>query len=500
MNQDQEDFVPETQVASVVSQQIIDNMKADLNYFAATAMPDVFKFNYPPTLVAAWQWLVDAVNEVRAFPKLALGLPRGFGKTGMMQLFVLYCVLFTDKAYVVIISSTGPNAEKFMRGLRTLMLHQNILTLFGDWTQTVQIDRGDLLIFHFRGRKIAIQAIGSEGNIRGANESSDRPDLILMDDMQSKEDARSDTLSNALFDWMIGTLMKSKSPTGCMYIFVANMYPTPNSILRKLSKLSDWRKFIAPGILSDGTSLWEDLQPISQLLNEYAADCEAGKQDIFLSEVMNDVNIAKNKLVDPFNLPSPKHTATDIPIYKFIVIDPSNNKKNSDDVSIGCFYCYDITKPVCVDIDFGIMSPGDTIKRALQMAFTHGAPVIAVEANAYQYSLCWWFQNHINQHGIIGIQIVDIYSGRLSKNSRILQMFAQLASGDQYISEDDKVMLPIRQQILGFDQLKTDNTDGLLDLLTYAPKVIELCGADLIPPDILNIVEESGPLITNECF
>ena len=63
--------------------------------------------------------------------------------------------------------------------------------------------------------------------------------------------------------------MKAKSPEGCMFLFVANMYPTKTSILRKLKSNPTWVKFIAGGILADGTSLWEDLQPIQQLLSEF---------------------------------------------------------------------------------------------------------------------------------------------------------------------------------------------------------------------------------------
>ena len=66
------------------------------------------------------------------------------------------------------------------------------------------------------------------------------------------------------------------------------MYPTQGSILRKLKDNPYWTKFIVGGILADGTSLWEELQPIQQLLLEYQNDVASGNGDIFLAEVLND--------------------------------------------------------------------------------------------------------------------------------------------------------------------------------------------------------------------
>lgn len=87
---------------------------------------------------------------------------------------------------------------------------------------------------------------------------------MIFEDIQTREQADSQIQSENLEKWMVGTV-KTKSPHGCAFIFVANMYPTKWSILRRLKANTNWTKFIAGGILADGTSLWEDLQPIAQL-------------------------------------------------------------------------------------------------------------------------------------------------------------------------------------------------------------------------------------------
>ena len=92
--------------------------------------------------------------------------------------------------------------------------------------------------------------------------------------------------------------------------------------------------------------------------------------------------------------------------------------------------------------------------------------------------------------GVTGIEPVEIYSGTTSKNSRILSMFLQLLKGEVWIHPD--CVAPCYLQITQFNPIKRDNTDGLLDLLTYAPKVLELYGNQLISSNIIEAQEYSA--------
>jgi hypothetical protein len=249
------------------------------------------------------------------------------------------------------------------------------------------------------------------------------------------------------------------------------MYPTKHSLLRKLKHNPTWTKFIAGGILSDGTSLWEDLQPIQQLLREYQNDLSMGRPEVFYAEVLNDENASVNNLVDLSKLPPYDIPDDEIHQGNFIVIDPATDKANADAVSIMYFEVHNAI-PVCKKLIEGRLSPGDTIAKALTIALTQNCRVIAIESNAYQYTLNYWFQFICAQRGIIGIEAVEVYSGAYSKNSRILNMFKQLLAGE--IRVHPECTGAVNLQISSFNPLKRDNTDGLLDCLTYAPKVIEL--------------------------
>lgn len=460
--------------------------KGDLDFLAALIMPLVFTYCFPPVFKAVWDWLIGYIHQHRTFPQLALGLPRGFGKSTLMKVFLIYVILFTDRKFILVVASNNKKAERIVADVMKMLDEPNIQSVFGDWKLGVSKDTQELKNFGFRGRNIIIQAAGAETDVRGTNLNNERPDVILMDDIQSRECADSVVQSNSLENWMVGTLMKSKSPTGCMFLFIANMYPTKLSILRLLKKNPKWIKFIAGGILADGTSLWEELQPIAQLTAEFENDLAMGRADIFYAEVLNDENVQANNLIDLSKLPAIPHEDGDIPGGNFIIIDPATDKLGSDAVSIGYFEVHQ-GYPILMQIEEGRFSPGDTIRRSLTLALKNNCRLIACEANAYQYSLLYWFEFICAQLGIQGLECVPIYSGSRAKNARILEMFKAYAAGEIFIHVD--AVLEAHLQITQFNALKRDNTDGILDLLTYAPRVVQEFAEYLIAGNLIESQE-----------
>jgi len=460
--------------------------KQDLDFLAALIMPTIFKFGFPPVFLSVWDWLLAYVAEPRTFPRLALGLPRGFGKTTLMKIFIVYCILFTKKNFILVVAGTATLAENIIADVIDMLEEPNIKAVFGDWKVGVEKDTQSIKKFGFRGRNIILAGIGAEGNLRGLNLKNLRPDVMIFEDVQSREVAESEVQSTKLLNWMLGTAMKAKSPTDCMYVFVANMYPTKWSILRQLKHNPNWVKFIAGGILADGTSLWEELQPIAQLRSEFANDLAMGKPEIFYSEVLNDENASANYLIDLSKLPESNYQEGDISGGNFVIIDPATDKLGSDEVSVGYFEVHDAL-PMLMELEEGRFSPGDTIRKALTFALTNNCRLIAIEANAYQYSLLYWFNFICAQLGIVGIEVVPVYSGSKAKNARILEMFKGYSAGEFFIYGDAK--LAAHLQISAFNPLRRDNTDGILDLLTYAPKVIEEFGEFIVTQNIIESQE-----------
>ncbi len=479
-----------TQEASFESSQVQELCRTSLDFLAAISAPLAFTFCFPPVFLSVWIWLLDYVNKVRAFPQLALGLPRGFGKTTVIKIFVLYCILFTDKKFILVISNTEKLALNIIYDIAAFLDEPNIKRVFGDWRLGMVQDTLGLKKFGFRGRNIVLAGIGAGTSLRGMNINNTRPDVMIFEDIQSREDADSETISKALETWMYGTAMKAKSPTGCMFLFVANMYPTKWSILKKLKANPNWTKFIAGGILADGSSLWEELQPIEQLTKEFENDLSAGHPEIFYAEVLNDENAASNNLIDFSKLEDCNIQSGELSAGNFILIDPSGMKKHSDECAIGYVEIHD-AKPVLMCLTSDRLSPAATIRKAIEYALENNCRLVCIESVAYQASLCYWFGFICQQLQITGIQCVEIYPGGFSKNARILAMFKEYQAGDIRVNTD--LRAEVHSQMVGFNPLKLVNVDDILDLLTYMTKVLEIYGEFIVSNGTL-VEQEHGAI------
>lgn len=488
----------DTQEVSFDAIQAADACKKDLDFLAATAIPETYRFSFPPVLVAVWGWLLKCANSTRAFPKLALGLPRGFAKTTLIKLFILYVILFTKRQYILIVCASANLAENILADVIDMLDHPNIKLIFGDWKLGIDKDTQSFKTFGFRGRNIIFHAAGAGTAIRGTTRKNERPDVMIFDDIQTREQAESEIESLKLENWMFGTAMKAKSPFGCMYIFIGNMYPTKWSILKKLKHNPSWTSFIVGGILETGASLWEELHPLEQLLEEYESDLAAGHPEIFYSEVLNDENASLNNLLDISSLPPLPVDEKDIPEAKCIIIDPATDKSNADYVSIGYFEYYDSRAILC-DLEEGRFSPLETIRKAVTLALKYNCRVVGIEGTAYQSTLAFWFDYVCKQFGIFGVDAVEIYPGTTNKNSRILTMFKSYQKGELF------VIPPLRPRVhaqaLGFNPLKRDNEDGILDLLTYAPKMLQEYGSQMMIDNQILMQENNAIVVRNaiEC-
>lgn len=457
----------------ITREQATDNSRNSLDFFAALCVPEVFKFLFPPVFIAVWQLLTTSALEIRGKKRLALGIPRGFGKTLLLKLFVAWLVAFTDRRFILVVCNTAPLAENFLSDVADILSSLNFLRVFGDWRITLEQDRLDQKKFSFRGRAVTLAGLGAGSSLRGLSIKFVRPDVIIQDDMQSREEAASPVESVKSISWMIGTLMKANDNNRCLHVFVGNMYPFEGSILRKLKVNPAWLSFITGAILEDGESLWPDLRSVEDILEELENDESLGHPEIFYSEVMNDEVAGSRAGVDfsKINVWAGTDEELDTAEAGFVIIDPSLGKKTSDDVAIGACLVYD-GEPVLRDVRIDKFNPMQCIQQALSLCAKYNLTAVVIEGVAYQASLCFWFDHVCRQLGIQNVMALTINPAGRGKVPRIIDMLKQLTAQRERILIHKCVKSAVTHQITYFDPMKTTNKDDLLDILAYLYKVI----------------------------
>lgn len=467
--------VDETQQVNVTTDRdsIIAACRSSLDFIASFILTELYAYGYPVILKSMWQLITVSALKTKGKDRFALGIPRGFSKTILLKLYVVWVILFSRRRFILVVCATEGHAQNFLADVVSMLDHTNILNVFGNWRIALTKDTQNLYKFSYRGRDIILAGLGAGGSPRGLNINYVRPDLVLMDDIQKKEEAPNKELSEALMVWMLGTLMKACDPHVCTYVFVANMYPYEGSLLRRLKKSREWISIITGAITADGNSIWPEHRDIDDLMEELRVDTEQGHPEVFFSEVMNDEEAGTVSGIDVSKIHMcPAHISVEGAIGGFVVIDPSLGKKKSDNVAIGAHLVFDEGKTILWEVIEGKFNPGETIKQATMLAMKYNMQLIVVEGVAYQETLVFWFNFIFKQLGVTGFEIRTISPDGIPKNTRIRDWLKRLLSGQNYLGT--AVRNAVIYQITQWNPLKTNNTDDLLDVGAYGEKVVAL--------------------------
>lgn len=474
----------DTTELNAVATEASEICRQDFNFLGMLTAPEEFTSTFPPFYITLFNLLTGFKQAVERY---AIGIPRGFAKTTFIKLLCVWYILFSHKQFILIVGASEDLAVNTLADISDMLGSPNIRKLFGNWRNLIEVDTQTLKVFNFRGRNIILRAIGAGTAVRGINRKNKRPDVIIMDDVQKREIAENKELSDQLLRWILGTLMKARSNTDCTYIYVGNMYPQ-NCILEKLKNNSQWTSLIVGGILADGTSLWEELRPIKELLEEYQSDAEMGHAEIFISEILNSTDFAVPSGIEISKIPHlpPYFTVTEAE-GSFIIIDPSSGKKTGDDCTINHFSVCDGT-PILDTVLHGTFTPLETIKAAVELGIKQNTRLIAVEGVAYQSTLLFWFEQYCQEQGISGFEFVELSPKGQAKNNRIKRGLLRIMSSELYLHPSVRSL--VISQIVDWNPLKVTNTDDIIDPLGYVEEVTKTYG-HLIVKNIFNVDSES---------
>ena len=85
------------QEASFTREEVVALAEISLDFLAGLCMPTIYQYAYPLVFLSVWDWLCKYAHKARDFSRLALGLPRGFGKTTLIKIFIIWLILFSKK-------------------------------------------------------------------------------------------------------------------------------------------------------------------------------------------------------------------------------------------------------------------------------------------------------------------------------------------------------------------------------------------------------------------
>jgi len=464
-------------------QEIRERCMYDLNFLSRFLMPDVHIYDYPPLIIAMWKMVVTGMMDLEVFigqAKYALGIPRGFIKTTVfVKILSIYAQLFTTKNFILIIGNTEPNATNIIKDIMDLMKTEQFKNVFGDIEQTMVTERKELVRFYLNGRSCIFVAKGVLGSSRGLSIGIRRPSLIIPDDMQSEENAASPAESTSTITWWSSTILPSVAPEGSVIVYVGNTFAYEGALLNQLIKDKAWVSLTLGAILSDGTSLWEELMPIKMLLESFRSALVIGRDTQWLAQMMNAIDISHNsnfeadKIEQLYNdrfrrkyiNEKGEEIIEEIDYgidHSWVMIDPSSQRPNADEISIIRTKEDKVGNIITTHSIKDKMNPEENVLKAIGLCIETNTPVICVEDIAYQVTLIFWINKYLEKLDIDWISVMGYNPGKQHKNVRITTDFRLLAKGAHFIA-------PIpwdnhyKPQASLFNKMIKTNKDDVLD-------------------------------------
>lgn len=183
------------------------------------------------------------------------------------------------RSYLVVICSTQRTASKKLQECsRELAASGDFFAL----VEKVVEDSGLALEVAYRsGQRVRIEAYGKGAAVRGLSWGSKRPDLVIIDDPQDEEDARSETVTETDWEWFLSDVYFLGQSSR---IFLIGNNLGERCIIERVIAGADQLGFQAvriPVLDTEGRSAWAEKWSTESVLAEREEFARLGKLDIW---------------------------------------------------------------------------------------------------------------------------------------------------------------------------------------------------------------------------
>jgi predicted phage terminase large subunit-like protein len=213
--------------------------------------------------------LTEALNEIcweNPTKNIGWSCPRGHAKsTYLSNVMPLYSIVFNLRHYILIVSETGAMAQKFVEWVAgQLKFNKKLREDFGELLHPNKIaNEKDNAEAFVTTNNIRVQASSIGKQLRGARHGAYRPDLVILDDLESAKNTNTKELREKNFHWFTSVIRPIGDPTRTSFIYMGTMVHA-QGLLPAVLNMSDFSSRIYSAVVSspDREDLWFELEEI----------------------------------------------------------------------------------------------------------------------------------------------------------------------------------------------------------------------------------------------
>lgn len=224
--------------------------------------------------------ILDSVSNHNRTARIAWAASRGHAKSAYLSnAFPVHEIAFRKRRMILIISETNAGSKKFIKWVAgQLKYNDKLREDFGEAlspNKTQNEKDSEEAFLTSTGIKMEATSLGTQ--IRGFRNGAQRPDLILLDDLESRDSNNTPELRQKAKDWLNQDLMPAYDPTQTAVIFMGTIVHADSLLNYVLNERHDFIKNRFPAILSmpKRMDLWAEFERIYKEYKPTQAELDA---------------------------------------------------------------------------------------------------------------------------------------------------------------------------------------------------------------------------------
>lgn len=406
--------------------------------------------------------------DLRLTPYTLIMLPRGFSKTTLLNGVNIYSTLLQLRKFIVYLSETGPMADIQLKNVQNQLTGNDLIkSLFGNLKPIQGSGLTWASDFFQTTTGVSFLARGRGSQIRGQNVNAQRPDLILLDDVEDLEAVSTEAQLEKTRRWFyrdVEPALAVRDPSAAVVVLGTLLHS--DALLVTLSRDPRFNTIIFGAEDDEGKALWPEQLSLEQLNLKKQAAAKAMQLGGFYMEYYNQVRSVEDaKFNEKMFRWEPVPEAEEADCITAMAIDPAISENANADFAVIAVVSMHLKKGLIYVRDMWMKrgaSPREQVDQYFALSKKWKVKHHGVEAIAFQAALVHMLREDMFRQKHY-FEITEI-KHRNKKEDRILGIL-QPRYANKYIIHTRR-FADLESQLLDFPNGKNDAPDALSMAIT----------------------------------
>jgi hypothetical protein len=388
-------------IAEASIEEILELCYPKLGVYGKTFKPEAFNTPFSE-LHDEMLNLLDS-NEQR----IVIAAPRGLGKTTTVRALVEKCILYRDYEFVLYVSNSETVAEMQTENIkRELRTNREVRRIFGD----VKIAEDDPELDESFSKRAwvafgntLVMPRGAGQQVRGLIYKNFRPQLIIIDDLEKKDELENPENRRKLKDWFFSDLMKCVDAYSKKWrIIYIDTLKHADSLMQLLLDSPDWKSRRLDICDDDYVSKVPYLKSTEELRAEAEAHRAAGMLDVFYMEYRNaPISKEDASFKEEYFKYFEMRDLTLSDLETVVIVDPAKTAKmqSADSAIVGLGVNFATNAIYVLDIVSGKLYPDQVYEEMFAMRRRLNSHAVGIEVTGLEEFIKQPIMNEMQRRG-----------------------------------------------------------------------------------------------------